>query len=65
VGNLGSADVRALTSMDKFGVPEKYPRGDPRLTPKKVNRKGVIETRLLTPQEWAFRFAATFKREGV
>jgi DNA polymerase III gamma/tau subunit len=54
IGNLGSPDVQALTSMDVVAVPREASRGqktDPVPKPKVLSREGF-----LTPPEWRLKF---------
>ncbi len=65
IGNLGSSDINALTSVDMNGIAVQLPRGWSGGNAKKnmpfKGTKGSKFEMLLTPDEWAREFAATWR----
>lgn len=66
VGNLGSSDVQALTTMDTEAIALKHPRGHKgKAEVKPPFLKGRTRlTQILTSGEWQREFACTWGRRG-
>jgi DNA polymerase III gamma/tau subunit len=62
VGNLGSGDVGALTSVDQYGVARQMPRGRAHVeTPIQFSRTAESDdNKVLSPEEWKREFELTW-----
>ena len=62
IGNLGSADVAALTSVDQYGVPRQMPRGRTQTTQPISFAKAeeAEENEILSPDQWKREFELTW-----